>query len=413
MAKVTTEAKKTLGLSKREGINLRLAALLHDIGHYPYSHLMEGVDRVLLTEDYVQTPDATPQKTINADRSSYPSHESLGELIVTTQRDLIKAIGNKTRAKEVANLFTKETVKPELTKLITSSLDLDRLDYLIRDSNACGVPYGRIDLNYLLNCLRVSKSGTVGILEKALPAVEHFLLARFYMHRTVYYHKTTYGIEEVCRQLLRRVREKVEYDIAINGDEIKNIVTSSKVISFTDSYVDQIVQQAIDDPEPVIQAYAKSIQSRIPPKLVKEVLVWDKKDNQCHPGAFFREKCKDNLNLLAQKYNIPLGQFLLCTPKQLIFEKGQSRFSTSQFDEMSEDDIKGHKREDTEIIRVFKEGQENEEPVPIVEIDHSLITKCAELAFKTYRLYVVYNGTDRKEKLQQIQNEVAAWDKPS
>ena len=134
---------------------------------------MERLDTVLLTEKWLEG------ETLEATRAGYPDHEELGTLIVTTQPDLRDAIGGEDRAKKVAELFTKtETSGPQISKLVHSSLDLDRLDYLLRDSQATGVPYGNIDVNYLLNCLRISPSGMVGFLEKALPAVEHVLLAR-------------------------------------------------------------------------------------------------------------------------------------------------------------------------------------------------------------------------------------------
>ena len=81
---------------------------------------------------------------------------------------------------------------------------MDRLDYLLRDARAAGVPYGDIDLNYLLNNIRISPKGMLGVdAEGGSAAAEHFLLSRVFMHRVVYYHKTTYGFEEACRQLLR------------------------------------------------------------------------------------------------------------------------------------------------------------------------------------------------------------------
>ncbi len=142
--------------------NLKLAALLHDIGHYPYSHLMEKIDKVQLTEKWLEG------ETLEASQVGYPDHEELGTLIVTTQPDLRDAIGGPDRAKKVGELFTQtETTGPQISKLVHSSLDLDRLDYLLRDSHAAGVPYGKIDINYLLNCLRISPSGMVGFLEKA------------------------------------------------------------------------------------------------------------------------------------------------------------------------------------------------------------------------------------------------------
>lgn len=144
MARVTREAKESLGLTDHQVSDIRLAGLLHDVGHYPYSHLMEVIDNVLLTEDFV----SDGKKTLDASKDKYDDHEAVGELIVTTQKDLLKALGCPVRAQRIANLFRRdETADQQLSKLIHSSLDMDRLDYLLRDAMAAGVPYGHIDLN--------------------------------------------------------------------------------------------------------------------------------------------------------------------------------------------------------------------------------------------------------------------------
>jgi HD superfamily phosphohydrolase len=61
----------------------------------------------------------------------------------------------------------------------------------------------------------------LGVSDKALTAVEHFLLARFFMHRSVYYHKTTFALEEACRQLLRRLRDRKKYGVPVDGEAVK------------------------------------------------------------------------------------------------------------------------------------------------------------------------------------------------
>ncbi len=165
-----------ISLSKKQQKELRLAALLHDIGHYPYSHLMEKIDKVNLIEEEVEGTELYVQP-IDARKSRYPEHEELGALIVTKQSDLIETLGSQRKAKTIANIFgpkrpMENNKSLQLSKLVHSSLDMDRLDYLLRDSQATGVPYGRIDIDYLLNNLQVSSSGMLGISEKAIPAAE-------------------------------------------------------------------------------------------------------------------------------------------------------------------------------------------------------------------------------------------------
>jgi HD superfamily phosphohydrolase len=395
MARIVEIAKKTgqIVLSNKQQEDLRLAALLHDVGHYPYSHLMERIDKVKLIEEQVKLGSET-KRPLDRSGAPYPEHDLVGTFIVTEQNDLLEAVGGKRRAKVIANLFgpkrpTKDERNLQLSKLVHSSLDMDRLDYLLRDSQATGVPYGQIDINYLLNNLKVSPSGMVGISEKAVPAAEQFLFARFFMHRTVYYHKTTFGMEEVCRQLLRRLRDQEKYEIPKDAAGIKRLVTSDDLGTFTDAYVDGIIQKSTNDDNEVIQALARSIQGRRPPKLLCEINVLRSMDdpNKHHAGTTFTMNCRHNLSQLAEDSDIPLEHFILCETPPLLLEK----------------------HEEEELIKVFIGN--DEEPKSLVDIPYSLISQCTNLFFQSFRLYVVYKGSDKDEVIGRLKQKVKDWDK--
>jgi len=395
--------------------NLRLAALLHDIGHYPYSHLMEKLDKVILIEEEVEGA-APSVKDIDAGKSKYPDHEEVGSLIVTCQDDLIQSIGGKERAKAVADIFTRAKVAdPQLSKLIHSSFDIDRWDYLLRDSYAAGVPYGQIDINYLLNNLKVSPQRMVGFLDKALPAVEHMLLARFFLYRVVYYHKTIYGLEEVCRQLLRRLRDRdgEHYKIPLDGEAVKKLVVSTELHAFTDAFIDNIIQRSVRDKDKVIKVLAKSIQSRKPPALLKEVIVCEETGKQYHAGNTFVQNCKTKLKkeLVDDLHeNIPLKQFLLCKPKIPIVRQPE-RYTAAEVAELEQQKIYDMAYgEEEEDIKIFV--GDRTEPVSLMDIEHSMVAKYANYSLQMFRLYVVYEGEDRNDVISQLRDRVRDWDKP-
>lgn len=393
MARVTAVARASLKLTDAQVAEIRLAGLLHDVGHYPYSHLMEVIDNVILTEDFV----VSGQKTLDASRDKYKNHEELGELIVTSQEDMLDALGGVERAKRIADLFRRnETADLQLSKLIHSSLDMDRLDYLMRDAKAAGVPYGMIDLNYLINSLRVSSTGMIGVKKKAITALEHFALARFFMHKAVYYHKTTFGMEEACRQLLRRCKNLRLHDVPGSSEEIKSIVTTDQLGTFTDGFVDQIVQRATIDKDECISALAQSIQNRRTPKLVKEVV--DLNANAAD-GRVFKTECRHRLAALAKELDLHVGRFLFASPKPLALEK-----RGGSLDVTAARDLESEERD--ELMKVFVE--DDDEPRSLVDVPETLLHNFGNQRWHTHRLYIVDNG--EPALVDKARHAVAKWD---
>jgi len=400
MKRVLAPERRKVSLTPEQEEDLRLAALLHDVGHYPYSHLMEKVDSVRLSEESVEGAASTPRIVI---ASPYPSHVDIGRLIVTEQKDLIDALGSRDRAERIANLFSRTQVADQqLSKLISSSLDLDRLDYLLRDAGGTGTPYGQIDLNYLLNSIRISPSGLLGVSEKALPAAEHLLFARYFMHRTVYGHKTTMAFEEACRQLLRRARDTGRYGIPKDGPAVESLVKCKELGDFTDAYVDHIVHQATNDGDPIIAGLASAIRQRQPPKLLKEVLVLKEPEAQSTPGSVFKLNCRHRLSALASTHGLRLGQFLLCETKPLLLEERPHRITAGAARDLPPE-------EEDPLIKIFV--GESEEPVSIVDVSHSIIGKCADFVFQAFRLYFVPTPGDDKHAADQLGSAVADWHK--
>ena len=396
MAKITAIARGPLNLNDEKVEDIRLAGLLHDIGHYPYSHLMERVDKVQLTEEII-----AKNTTVLSSHIPYPDHEQVGEWIVTNQADMVEALGGADRAGRVASLFTRNTsADPQISKLIHSSLDMDRLDYLIRDARATGVPHGEIDLNYLVNNFRLSPSGVLGVREKAITAVDQFLTARFYMHRSVYYHKTTFGLEEACRQLLRRVRDAKLFELPTDGASIERHVKSDRLSGFTDSYVDRIVDEASHHANGVIKALANSIRRRRPPKRLREVQVLEPNTSQHHAGEIFMRECKHRLKKLADDNSIPLGRFLLAATKPLRLEERGALLTDAEAKKLKPD-------ERQEIIRVFVDG--SEEPVSVVDVRHSLTHLCSNHYYQTFRLYLVPDDDTTEDLITSLRAEVGSW----
>lgn len=237
------EAKRTL----------RMAALLHDVGHYPLSHATEASffrcqdeKDAAKSEDFEkQVPTATPTETLRLNdlasqgKNDNVSHERFGQLIITKHEGLTRTLkGEGFDEKLIGYIVTAEIdAVPDLWwQLIHSSLDADRLDFLQRDSHFAGVSYGLVDLGFIVaNLVLDPDLDMFAVNQKAIPAFEHFLLARYFMYN-VYYHKTVMGFELMAKTLFSQMaREK--HDVVVDFDRlIKELNNDSFFLRFDDDY---------------------------------------------------------------------------------------------------------------------------------------------------------------------------------
>lgn len=178
----------------RDRIRVRLAALLHDVGHAPFSHAAEELLPVgpdgsrFAHEDYSAAVIRLKLRTAIED---HPENQNYGF-----------------RADDVADLLEgRSTAGRSLfwRPLITGQMDADRLDYLLRDSLHCGVAYGQFDWLRLVHSLRVVRTSEdlrLGVEEGGFHAAESLILARYFMFTQVYLHKTRVAFDHHLQEAL-------------------------------------------------------------------------------------------------------------------------------------------------------------------------------------------------------------------
>src|SRR5205809_2892250 len=171
----------------------RAAALLHDVGHGSFSHVMEKVlgfhheswtVRVVLSEE-----------------------TEIGRLLASYSAEL---------PADVAAIIEGKFQPAALAQLVSSQLDVDRMDYLLRDSLMTGAKYGIFDLEWIIKSIEINLGGDhLYVSAPGIYAVEDYLQARYYMYRQVYFHRTLRSAEAVLRVLLRRALHLFK-----NGDAV-------------------------------------------------------------------------------------------------------------------------------------------------------------------------------------------------
>jgi uncharacterized protein len=221
-------ARRTLALlAERDGTTLRAeecaiacaAAVLHDVGHYPFSHALEEIGA--------------------------PNHEDIAEPLVTEGEiaAILRSELGPAAPQGVIDLIRGRSNSP-LQGLISGSLDLDKIEYLKRDALMCGVPYGEIDVDRLTHSLVLvpdpdSGGSTLGVVEKGLAALESLLFAKYQMYRNVYWHHAVRSATAMYKRLV--------------SDALRaGVLRPDTIVSFTDEgLLDHLARHA---PTPLLAA---------------------------------------------------------------------------------------------------------------------------------------------------------------
>ena len=175
------------------------AALLHDIGHYAFSHSLEELGSDMLPGDH---------EAVSARFFSSPELQ-----------EALSTLGEHTGLK-IHALIQGRSDNP-FGGLVAGSLDLDKMEYLRRDARFCGVPYGEVDVDRLLQGLVIlpdpeTGASEVGVYEKAVSALESLLFAKYQMFRNVYWH---HGVRAAAALYKRIINEAVGAEI-LNAEEL-------------------------------------------------------------------------------------------------------------------------------------------------------------------------------------------------
>ena len=193
-------------------LRVRLAGLLHDVGHGPFSHATESLFPQVQTLplDWSWWDTQPNRQAVHEDYSVLLIQTLADEGVLerTFAQDIASLIHKHVLPSETLNHMTKEVsgLRTVLKGLISGEVDADRMDYLLRDSYFCGVAYGTYDIDWLISAMSVVEHNgmlLVVLSENGVRAYEDLLLARYHMIDQVYYHKTKAGFEHYLEQAIR------------------------------------------------------------------------------------------------------------------------------------------------------------------------------------------------------------------
>ena len=309
---------KGVDISAAEEQATKIAILLHDIGHYPFSHALEN----------------TLIKNV--------SHEKISLLLMKKMNEEFDG-----KIQMAIDIFTNVYPKKFLHQLVSGQLDVDRMDYLIRDSFFTGVTEGVIGYDRIIKMLTVH-NGELMIEEKGIHSIEKFLVSRRFMYWQVYLHKTVLCAEKMLVKIIERAREiKAESSSQVFNIFLKEEYENEKIENHLDDFcaLDDYdilfsIKSWIHHPDKILAVLSKG--------LINRHLLKVRYSAHEIPAKFLEEKTK-----LAMEYfaiNKEQAGYLVFT--------GESEIKTYN-----------HKTEHINIL--FKDGKVRD----ISEVDNALINQ--------------------------------------
>jgi HD superfamily phosphohydrolase len=404
MGLITKHLCQSGHLTWREQRILRLAALLHDIGHYPLSHLLESVYQSrsdgLLAERI--TTDPSPLVTFSRIPIDFAHHEQLGAQVLNKRSDIRSLLrGKRIDPDEVGQIITGKTVNVIHHQLMHSSLDADRMDYLLRDSNSAGVSFGAIDVGYLIRCLNKAKEKydhpnrptdfeTLGVNIKGLHVLEHYLMARYFSYSQVTMHKTTSVFETLAKALAFFLAENGE--IYPDYRSIIEIIPKPSFLEFDDNYFWKALKSSVaTGMHPVYSKYRETLLNRRRIKVLFNEKIVSPKGVFDRPDTFYyklKKYISSNLAEIAGFLGIDIKE-IGCTEIPLNIEN-------------DERDIKGNESKYVEAPRVI----ENKESVLLVHTNNSLIKELFSKELRIFRVFYIDPFPDNRPLSDQLAEKV-------
>ncbi len=232
-----------------------IAALLHDIGHPPFSHLLE-TDKVF---------------------ANFHSHEDWGKMMLESEETeigiAIREVLGQERTSRLFALYSGKDehdgkeISPFLKEIVSSQLDVDRMDYMIRDQANSGAQIGGFDSARVIRALRVGDNGHLYAKQWGLPAIEAYLVTRYHLYNQVYFHKVNQLTQEYLVGALSRARELANQGKLTLSEPLQNMLCNDKLtvpqyVRLTDADINSAMMDWADNADELLSGFARRLVSR-------------------------------------------------------------------------------------------------------------------------------------------------------
>lgn len=230
-------------LNEREQLLFLVSSLLHDIGHGPYSHAFEGVFKT--------------------------DHEEIGARIIVSDSEVRSILDevDDNFALDVSSIILGKNKFPIIEQLISSQIDVDRIDYLLRDAYYTGTPYGNIDVDRLIRVMSVENNKVV-FKRNGIHAIENYLINRYHMYWQVYFHRVCRAYEVILEKIYLRVKDLIDEGFIFESNVnpliklIKNPNDLANYLFIDDYYINGLVSSFRNSNDEILSTLANDFLNR-------------------------------------------------------------------------------------------------------------------------------------------------------